>query len=125
MDPNGNGFLSLAEADLGIQRVLECNELYNAKPVIIRAFSAAKNLSGKETGAAADYIEQKEFRAFLSYLRQYFEYWIMFQRIDTTHDSRMEFNEFKRALPELTKWGVEVRNPEKTWQELDANGNIA
>ena len=121
-DPNGNGFLSLAEVDLGIKRVLDCEALFNAKTVVIRAFNAAKNLSGKETGPAGDYIELKEFRAFLSYVRQYFEYWVMYSRIDTSGDNRMDFDEFKHAVPELQKWGVEVTDAKKTWRELDANG---
>jgi len=43
MDVNGNGHLSLAELDMGIGYVLKLSELMNAKPVIIRAFNAAKN----------------------------------------------------------------------------------
>jgi Ca2+-binding EF-hand superfamily protein len=37
-DPNGNGYLSLAEIDKGIRDVLECETLFDAKPAIIRAF---------------------------------------------------------------------------------------
>merc|ERR1711907_166322 len=77
--------------------------------------------SGTETGSAADYIEFKEFRVFLSYLRQYFEYWVMFNRIDTSHH-RIEFKEFKVALEELKKWGVEVDNARAAWMELDKDG---
>jgi hypothetical protein len=44
-DTNGNGFLSLAEVDRGILQVLNCRDIYNIKPVLLRAFQAAKNLS--------------------------------------------------------------------------------
>ena len=43
MDNNGNGFLSLAEVDKGIRDALNIDSLFNCKPVIIRAFNAAKN----------------------------------------------------------------------------------
>lgn len=36
-DPNGNGFLSLAEIDKGCRDVLQCDEIFDAKPAIIRA----------------------------------------------------------------------------------------
>ena len=37
-DPNGNGFLSLAEVDKGIIDVLNLKEVSHAKPAIMRAF---------------------------------------------------------------------------------------
>jgi hypothetical protein len=37
-DPNGNGYLSLAEADKGIRDVLGLEDVYEAKPAIMRAF---------------------------------------------------------------------------------------
>ncbi len=42
-DPNGNGVLSLAECDKGIRDVLAIPQLFDMKPVIIRAFTAAKD----------------------------------------------------------------------------------
>ena len=41
-DPNRNGYLSLAEIDKGILD-LGLQDLFNAKPAIIKAFNAAKN----------------------------------------------------------------------------------
>ena len=38
IDVNGNGFLSLAEVDKGIRDVLRIDSIFNAKPVIMRAF---------------------------------------------------------------------------------------
>lgn len=40
-DMNCNGYLSLAEIDKGIRDVLEIPELFDAKPVIMRAYKAA------------------------------------------------------------------------------------
>jgi hypothetical protein len=122
MDPNGNGHLSLAEVDLGLKSVLNCEALFDAKPVIIRAFEAAKNMVGDQSGPDADYLQLREFRAFLSYLRQYFEYWVMFNRIDTSQDRRLEFDEFKQALAEIKKWGVDVSDARQAFAELDSDG---
>jgi hypothetical protein len=40
---NNNGYLSLAEIDKGIRDVLELPELFEQKPVIIRAYEASKD----------------------------------------------------------------------------------
>src|SRR5690606_71759 len=70
-DPNGNGYLSLAEVDKGIRDVLKLNSVFAIKPVIMRAFQAAKNVGKKKSSYSEDYIEKNEFRFFLIYLRQY------------------------------------------------------
>ena len=38
MDVNGNGYLSLAEVDKGMRDVVQLPELFNLKPVLMRAF---------------------------------------------------------------------------------------
>jgi hypothetical protein len=44
IDVNGNGLLSLAEVDLGLKSILRCEELFSIKPVILRAYAAARNV---------------------------------------------------------------------------------
>lgn len=123
MDLNNNGCLSLAELDGGVIDALGCRDLFNVKPVLIRAFNAAKNLTGDQEGVMADYVQFEEFRALLSYLRQYFEYWVMFDRIDTSSDRRVNFEEFQQALGEIKKWGVEVADPVAAFNEIDMDGH--
>ena len=38
IDVNGNGYLSLAEVDKGMRDVLQLDEIFNIKPVMLRAF---------------------------------------------------------------------------------------
>lgn len=38
MDPNGNGFLSLAEIDNGIGNIMKIESIFDTKEVILRAF---------------------------------------------------------------------------------------
>jgi len=55
IDFNGNGLLSLAELDRGMRDVLQCEEIFAAKPAIIRAFQAAKKVSqSKNKGSVND-----------------------------------------------------------------------
>jgi hypothetical protein len=48
----------------------------------MRAYQAAKNKGNAKSKHSKDYIEKSEYRYFLLYLRQYYEYWVAFSRID-------------------------------------------
>lgn len=123
-DPNGNGYLSLAEVHRGCKEVLDLPEIYENKPVMMRAFQAAKGVhNGKsKSDLGQDYIERSEFRLLLVYLRNYFEFWQMFDRIDSGDDRRINFDEFKSAIPLMETWGVKIDDAEATFQEVDKNG---
>eukprot|EP00665_Eupelagonemidae_sp_cell47_P002909 gene2909-5768_t len=43
MDMNGNNYLSLAEVDKGVRDILKCDDLFNCKPAMLRAFEAARD----------------------------------------------------------------------------------
>lgn len=125
-DPNGNGFLSLAEVDKGVRDVLALDEIFDCKPVIMRAFQAAKVANnGKGSSQGEDYIERIEFRLLLVYLQQYFELWQMFSTVDTSDDRKVSFEEFEAALPKLESWGVKVEDPKADFDKIDTNGGGA
>merc|ERR1711925_67615 len=63
-DPNGNGVLSLAEVEKGIRDVIQIDNIFDAKPAIMRAFQIAKNCTKSSRTSGDDYIEFKEFRYF-------------------------------------------------------------
>lgn len=93
-DVNGNGYLSLAEVDKGMRDVLNLPVLFNSKPVLIRAFNAAKDKLPSKHVFGDDYVSRAEFRYLLKYLRQYYEYWVAFNEIDSNDDRRISFEEF-------------------------------
>jgi len=57
----------------------------------------------------------------LVYLRQYYEYWIAFDEIDTSNDRRITLQEFKVAAPILKKWGIDASDPVKIFKQIDSN----
>lgn len=124
-DPNGNGYLSLAEVDKGCRDVLELYEIFDCKKVIMRAFQAAKqanNINASERNKhGPDFVEKIEFRLFLLYLRMYFEVWQMFDQIDDGNDGRINMDEFKTAVPKIESWGVSIDDPEATFAGIDSN----
>lgn len=74
MDVNGNGYLSLAEIDLGMKTVVGIPQLFETKPVLIRAYNAAKNKAPGKFGNKDNYVTKNEYRYLLYCLRQYYEY---------------------------------------------------
>lgn len=121
-DPNGNGILSLAEVDKAMRDVLAIDEIFDAKPAMMRAFQAAKNRSGRDKEEIqSDYIEKLEFKYFLICLKQYFEYFVAFKRIDDDDDRRVSIDEFKEAQADIEKWVGEIGDVEGEFDKIDSN----
>merc|ERR1712226_181467 len=80
MDVNGNGYLSLAEV--------------------------TKNVAKSENPHGDDYIQWPEFRLFLQTLRQFFEYYEAFNRLDSGEDQRVDKEEFtsEKMKETIEKW---------------------
>ena len=133
MDPNGNNYLSLAEVDKGVQDILQLQELFEVKPVLMMAFKIAKNANqgggvgqpqkkNRQTALGRDFIEKCEFRLLLVYLRQYLELWAMFSEIDVDGDRRVQISEFQKAVPIIESWGCKIPNPEADFRLIDKDG---
>ena len=126
IDMNKNGYVSLAEFDRGVRDVLNLPQIFSLKKVLMRAYQASKDKIKGKAKYSKDYVEWLEFRILLVYLRQYFEYYVMFCRIDTSDDFKVNLQEFKKALPTLEKWGIKMKNPEAEFKKIDHNnsGNV-
>jgi len=127
MDFNKNGYLSLDEVDKGVRDLLDCGNMYDAKPAIVRAFQAAKgtrsNGQGKQQNYQYTYLEIGEFRLLLIWLRQYFEFLVMFKKIDTSRDSQLDYSEFQLALPLLRRWGATDAVCDNAFKIMDRDKN--
>ena len=123
IDMNGNGYVSLAEFDRGVRDVLNLPQIFSLKKVLMRAYQAAKDKIKGKAKYSKDYVEWLEFRILLVYLRQYFEYYVMFCRIDTSDDFKVNLQELKKALPTLEKWGIKMKNPEAEFKKIDHNNS--
>ena len=121
-DMNGNGYLSLAEVDKGMRDVIKLPILFQLKPVLMRAFQAAKTKVKAKTKYGDDYVTKGEYRFLLKYLRQYYEYWVAFDRIDTNDDRRVSYEEFMQAIPELERWNIDMSDPRAQWRQCDQDG---
>ena len=120
-DVNNNGYLSLAEVDKGLHDVIQIPELTALKPVIIRAFNAAKTVLKAATKYGDNYVSKAEFKYLLQYLRQYVNYWHVFDQIDTSGDRRVSRDEFVKAVPLLQQKGMKVSDPQAIFNTIDKN----
>ncbi|GAB5360037.1 hypothetical protein AAMO2058_000593100 [Amorphochlora amoebiformis] len=122
-DPNGNGYLSLAELDKGIRDVLGLHDdVFKCKPAIMQAYKVARAKGKAKSKVSGDYVEKHEFRYFLYALRQYFEYWVMFDRADKNDDRRIDLAEFKNSAKAMEAWGVKILDPKSAFKSIDKNG---
>lgn len=120
-DPDGNGYLSNEECTSAIQKVLNIDDVFNVKPAIDKAFDIAKNSKPSKRADkkdAAENIEINEFKFFLSSLRQYFEYYVAFARVDTDSDQKISHEEFQSAQDRIESWVGKI-DTQKSFKKID------
>ena len=122
-DPNGNGYLSLAEVDKGLTDagLTGADHPVLNKKVILRAFQASKGVhaSGGAGGTGTDYIEACEFRLLLVYLQKYLAIWQIFAAMDDSKDYRITLDEFQIAITKIPT--LDVQDPQAAFAEIDTN----
>ena len=123
-DVNGNGYLSLAEVDKAVRDVTKVDALFKSKPVVMRAFQAARRASGDAVGMNGDYVERSEFRRLLVCLRCYFELYAAFKKLDRDADGRVSLDEFRRGMAQLARWQIRLQPSEvdAEFARMDRNG---
>ena len=121
----GNGYISFKRLNFQLDKYLQLPNVVKNKSPVKLAFEAASNKYSRYGIKKEDnLIEWMEFRIFLVYLRQFFEYWIMFEKVDNSGDHKIGLEEFKKAIPQMKNWGVEISesNAEKEFKSINKNG---
>ena len=122
----GNGYCSFKRLNFQLDKYLKLPNIVKNKGPVKLAFNAASDKYERYGIKKEDnLIEWMDFRIFLVYLRQYFEYWVMFEKLDNTGDHQISLKEFKKAIPQMKNWGVEISeaNAEKEFKSIDNNGS--
>ena len=88
--------------------MIAVDELFDAIPAINRSFHHVKAVSKAENAHGDDFIQFSEFRLFLQTLRQFFEYFQAFNRLDVGEDQRVDKEEFtsdkmKEAIEKVSR----------------------
>ena len=111
----------MAEVDKGIRDVIQLPELFELKPAIIRAFTAAKTRLKAASKYGDDYVSKAEFKYLLRYLRDYANYWFVFNQIDTSKDRRISMDEFEKAVDPLQARGLKIPDAKNIFAKIDTN----
>mmetsp|Transcript_50885 Transcript_50885/g.157633 ORF Transcript_50885/g.157633 Transcript_50885/m.157633 type:complete len:250 (-) Transcript_50885:16-765(-) len=108
-------YLALFEVDAGLLKVLQCQELFDAKPAIQRAYNYAREVN---PSGPKDRLEFCEFRLLLVYLKGMFEVYQLFMDLDKSKDFELSLPELEAAGPRLKAAGIHVTDPAALWNEL-------
>merc|ERR1719380_547975 len=108
-------YLALFELYNGIQNVLKCEELFDAKPAIVRAHRYARVVNPK---GPKDELEFCEFRLLLIYLKGLFNVYQLFMSIDESKDKVLSLEELRHARPRLQAAGIQVLDVDSLWRQL-------
>jgi Ca2+-binding EF-hand superfamily protein len=121
-DVNHNGYLSLAEVDKGLRDILQLDDLFDCKPVIMRAFQSAKGLNAPNANEhGKDYIERNEYRMLLVYLKEFMAIWEVFATADDSDDRRLSKQELSKVHPQLQKWAP-GQSIDQIWAAANTDG---
>jgi len=66
-------------------------------------------------------VSKAEFKYLLQYLREYTNYWYVFDQIDTSKDRRVSKAEFTQAVPMLRERSMKISDPEAIFNKIDTN----
>lgn len=89
----------------------------------MRAFQYAKAYTKGTSKYGDDYLEKRDFRIFLVALRQRFEYFVAFKKVDTGQDQRIDYSEFLAAKPQIEAWVGPISNPQAEFASIDTDGH--
>ena len=117
-----NDYVSFKKLSLYLLAYLKLPNVDKNREPIKSAFFAAKNKYSRYGLKKEDnIIVWMEFRIFLVYLRQYYEYWVMFNQVDDSNENQISLKEFKKAVPLMGNWGVKIKDSEKEFRSISNN----
>ena len=116
---NGKMYLSLAEIDKGLRDVLNMPELFDTKPVIMRAYQASKDKIKSQHEFGDDYVSRAEFKYTLIYLRLYYELWEDFEKMDAEGERRISEVEFVKGKDILVnEWHLKIDDASAKFKQI-------
>lgn len=113
--------LALFEVDNGIKKVLGCEELFDAKAVVQKAFVYAREIN---PGGSPDKVEFSEFRLLLCYLKGLFDIYQVFKSLDKTKDNALDLSELEAAQEGLVAAGISIDDPGALWSQLRGTNEV-
>ena len=108
-----DSYMSYNRLNVQLTNYLDLPQILRNKGPVKLAFDAASDKYLRNGIRKEDnLIEWIEFRIFLVYLRQYFDYWFELQKVDDSGEHKISLDEFKNAIPLMNKYGLEIKDYE-------------
>lgn len=120
MNAHSNGSVSMKKMTSDMQKYLGLPETVTKKGCLEMAYNNAKDKVKTKNPGEDNFIQFAEFRIFLCYLKQYFEYWVMFENLGAKGDNMtLTLEQLKSSQQILESYGVKVTNIENEFKEMD------
>ena len=87
------------------------------------SFTVAIASAKKKKLKNSKFLQIFQFRRLLLALKQYFEYFFAYSKIDIDNDRTLSLNEFKQAAEIIKKWSGPVEDFEAAFKEIDEDGS--
>lgn len=123
MNAHSNGDVSKKKMGKDMEKYLGIPKKVSEKGCLDLAYDNAKNKVKSKKLGSDDYIQFAEFRIFLVYLKQYFQYWVMFENMGGGKNMVLTLAQLKEAVPILESYGVKISDPDAEFKTMDKDGS--
>lgn len=123
MNAHNNGSVSLKKMTKDMEKYLNLPKIVIEKGCLEKAYEKSKSKVKTKQKGDDQFIQFSEFRIFLVYLKQYFEYWVMFENLDAGKDMTLSLSELKKSLEILKSYGVKIENFDEEFKVIDKNSS--
>lgn len=122
MNAHNNGSVSMKKMTKDMEKYLGLPKKVLEKGCLEKAYKNASNKVKTEQKGDDNFIQFAEFRIFLVYLKQYFEYWVLFENLGGGNMT-LTLDQLKNATSILESYGVKIKDPEKEFKTIDKDGS--
>lgn len=122
MNAHNNGSVSQKKMTKDMEKYLGLPKKVLEKGCLEKAYNNAKDKVKTKQGGDDSFIQFAEFRIFLVYLKQYFQYWVLFENLGGGSMS-LTLDQLKDAEGILKSYGVTMSDPNAEFKKIDKNGS--
>lgn len=119
MNAHNNGSVSMKKMSKDMEKYLGLPKKVTDKGCLEKAYNNAKNKVKTKVAGDDNFIQFGEFRIFLVYLKQYFEYWVMFENLGGGKTMTLTLDQLKESKKILESYGVKIKNPDAEFKAID------
>ena len=94
-------------------------DVFPLEPMLRKAFKATKTKLIAMTKYGDDYLSKAEFPYLVQYIKNYYIYWAIFNKIDIDHNKKLSLVEFNKAKPIFEANKIAVPDVRELFNSID------